>query len=137
MGSKAEKFTKSFEHAFTQAQEDWESLRDEIRESADAMEETFPGAERTESYSYAADELESIDLELDLPAWTERLTVAYQQDTRKGQSKRVRLENLASLLEDLYNAAADAAPLEQEDEDEALIDGLEQAKSIVESIELS
>lgn len=136
MGRKAEKFTKSFEHAFMQAQEDWESLRDDIRESADAMEETFPGSERTESYNYAADELDGVDLELDLPAWTEGLTLTYIQDTRKGQPKQVRLENLASLLEDLYNAAAGEAPDDQEDEDEALLDGLEQAKSTVESIEL-
>lgn len=115
MGSRNQLFTCTLAAAFEQAQNDLEAIASDIRESADSMEETFPGAERTERYQEAAMTLEGVDLELEVPTAVAELSVSYSQDTRKGQPRATAISNLAFLVECVREA------IEPDSEDEDVI----------------
>lgn len=137
MGSKAEKSTKTLEHALLTLAEDLENLRESVEEAAEGMEERFPGAERTELWTYAAGELGSIEIEnLEMPIAMANVPVRYEQDTRKGQPKRTELANMVALLTACYEAADCALGDTPSDEEEEFVHGLMTAKDIGEGIDL-
>lgn len=135
MGSRNEEFTLIISHAFKNAQDKLSGLAAEIRESADGMKENYPSAELTERYAEAADALESIDLDVEVPKEIADDQMTYKQDTRKGQTRATDISNLAELL----NALFDGLPERSVDETEEMglfRQALDEALGYLEGIEL-
>ena len=101
MGKRSEVFSCSLMAALEKAEADRAMLADEIRTTADSYEETFPNADRTQSYVEAADILEGFTLDpndLEMPESLEGVQVRYEQDTRKGQRRMTAVYNLLAIL---------------------------------------
>ena len=136
MGKRNQRYNRTLGNAIGDAISELEDFAAEVRESADSMEETFPGAERTERYSSAADQLEGIETDTEVPDALIDVAVSYVQDERKGISKGARLGNLVEVFSAIADAAENAS-YETEDEDlQAYVEQLREAADALQGIEL-
>lgn len=118
MGRRIDKQTMDYEAAFSKAQDMLSEQAEAVREAAESLEESWPGTERAERYSEAADGLEVVDLEGDVPEALAHVPVVFVQDTRKGMGRKTQLANLQALVMALADAARAALDNVDEDEDE-------------------
>lgn len=136
MGKRSQRYNRTLGNTIDDAISELEDFTAEVRESADLMEETFPSAERTERYVEAADQLEGIETDSEVPDELIDVAVSYIQDERKGISKGARLGNLV----EVFCAIADAAELavgETIDEDlQYYVDQLREAADTLQGVEL-
>ncbi len=96
-GYKQESVKKKIEDAITDASSELETLKEEIRSWSDSVEEHFPGSEKSQTLSSAADEIEGLD-ELtadDLDEESKAIEIEFVIQTSRKPSKAVRVSNVA------------------------------------------
>ena len=136
MGKRNQQYNSTLGNTIGDAIDALENFTSEVRESADNMSETFPGAERTERYESAADELEGIETDTEVPDALIDVAVSFTQDERKGISKGAQLGNLVDWFAAIADAAEDASAGTEDEDLQAYVDQLREAAEALQGIEL-
>jgi hypothetical protein len=122
--------TADLDQALSEALSDLQSLRDEVAEVRDNLEEHFGNTDRYQRYCDAVDNLDAADEEPDVPDCLAGVTVTYTTGTkggRRGDSRAQRCSNYCAMLDAVVSACEqwleDNPELDVHDDDDVVEPG--------------